>query len=223
MTSARVPGFARSFRYPGWVNAFDLIPDAKQLYATETLFGSWHGRVLLLAKDAAPASVISDLVKREGALAWRHAQRQQGDTGGWRSNEKLERFVKTHLQQNDCLYGSAAAHMLCERPGWSRSLADMHTGDLGAHLVETLRWTVSQMPNLKYIGCLGNDAWRLTVRALGASEFCNAGRRYRDDAQVLSCQYGARSFAVISLYHPAARVSDEVCQNGWRALAAGSH
>src|SRR5882724_518998 len=81
----RIPDWIREFSYPGWTNVFQLVPTNDHLYATETLFGDWASRVLLLVKDACPAPAIP------GASDWRHAQRELGDKQGWRTNERLHR------------------------------------------------------------------------------------------------------------------------------------
>jgi hypothetical protein len=76
MERPEVPDWVRAYVPPtGWTNVFSLVPSNDHLYATETLFGDWSGRTLLLAKDAAPTQIIRALRdKGEPSLASRPAR-----------------------------------------------------------------------------------------------------------------------------------------------------
>jgi hypothetical protein len=116
-----VPSWIRV--YPpagGWTNVFALVPSNEHLYGTETLFGDWDGRTLLLGKDGAPTPVIRALRDRGESRPWRHAQRERNDPGGYRTNERLA-SIATSLPGGK-LYGSATANLLYDDPRWSRSL-----------------------------------------------------------------------------------------------------
>jgi hypothetical protein len=91
-----VPNWIRKFSYPGWTNVFQLVPKNESLYGTETLFGDWDARILLLAKDGAPTPVIRALRDKGEPRPWRHAQREMGDRGGLRGEKKIRAFPLYH-------------------------------------------------------------------------------------------------------------------------------
>jgi hypothetical protein len=66
----RVPDWIRKFSCSGWTNVFQLVPNNESLYCTETLFGDWNGRVLLLAKDACPTSAVLGFVGKSRIAAF---------------------------------------------------------------------------------------------------------------------------------------------------------
>ncbi len=215
----RVPDWIRKFSYPGWTNVFQLVPNNESLYCTETLFGDWNGRVLLLAKDACPTSAIREALDEGETLPWRHAQRQLGDKKGWRTNERLSSLVSL-IPDKKMLYGSAAANMLCDDPGWSRSLSGFFAGDLHEFLKCVLAWVVASMPRLEWVACLGNEAWFLTCVTLGDSTSATRFKEYRDSHKPALGFVGKRTMGAFPLFHPAARVDVQAMEDGWRAFGA---
>lgn len=216
----QIPNWIRSFRYQDFTNVFEILPDVDRLYATETLFGDWEGRVLLLAKNAAPAHVIEALSRTEGDAAWRHAQRRLGDTSGWKTNERLSALVEQHLTGVGCLYGSAAAHLMSNDQNWSRRLPELHNGALEVHLIQVLRWVLREMHKVEAIACLGEDAWRMACNALDQNAHAGQSRLFRNRGEPLELTCLDKSIVLTSHYHPAARVSSVEMQRGWVALSA---
>ena len=217
MSTPDIPRKFREFHAEGWVNVFELLPDCQRLYGTESLFGNWNGRVLLLAKDGAPACAIKKL-NIEGASwqdVWRHASRERGDQKGVRTNERLEIFAKRF--EGDALYGSAAAHMLRDDDTWSRALPDMHSGPLHEHLKDVLSWVVGHMPNLQLIVCLGGDAWRLCYSTFGIQERLSY-KEARDSGILASFERDGEEIRVAAMFHPGARVSIERMRSAWASL-----
>ena len=127
-TTPPIPDRFRGFSHDGYTNVFSFVPSCERLYAIETLFGDWDAPVLLLAKDAAPADVNRKLPKTEGVGAWRHAERERGDPGGWRTNDRLKELAKQVPSSK--LYDSALANLLCDDPRWSRALPGFYSGPL---------------------------------------------------------------------------------------------
>ncbi len=216
-----------------WVNAFSdefIGPNASNLYATETLFGDWEGRVLLLAQDALPARSLRnllDLYLTQGTpreSAWHHAERgKEGHKGGFQTNELIEAMMKTYARGVGALYGSATAYMLYDNgtTHYSRSLPGLHDPRLRNHLRDVLRWVWGSMPNLKYVLCLGEVAWDLSVEA--ANLRCNTPfQKLRDGDRADDCLTGmvnARELVFIPSFHPAARCERSQKERGWRKLA----
>jgi len=214
---SRVPGWIRNFSHPGWTNVFQLVPENQHLYGTETLFGDWNSRVLLLAKDGSPTGVIRALRDKGESRPWRHAQRELGDTGGWRTNERLSNFAS--MIPGGKLYGSATANMLYDDPRWSRSLPGFYDGPLNAFLQRVLCWVAESMPNVERVVCLGAESWFLTCLTMGNFAAASNFQQYRDSRQAFDGRIGKKRIRASPLYHPAARVSTDLMENGWRAFA----
>lgn len=207
----------RSFKPPaGWTNVFELVPSNERLYGTETLFGDWNGRTLLLAKDGAPTHVIRHLRDRGETTPWRHAQRKLGDSGGWKTNEYLTKAV-SHIS-GGLLYGSSTANLLYDNPSWSRSLPGFYSGPLHDYLKIVLGWVIESMSRIERILCLGQEAWFLTSHVLGQSQLARRFSEFRDRQMQVTGVYGQKRICVHALYHPAARVSNDLKAAGWHAM-----
>ncbi len=218
MPAPSIPQYFRDFRYEGYTNALSFVPHScSRFYPTETLFGNWLSPVLLLAKDAAPTGVMRALVESGGCHGWRHAEREKGDRGGWRTNERLVELVRRHLLPEP-LYGSATANMLYDDPQWSRSLPGFYSGHLHSYLAGVLRWVIGGMPNLRVIACVGKEAWYLTSVVLGDPAAARQSREFRDEQRMLMSRLGNREIAASSHFHPA-RGSREQWALGWSGVA----
>lgn len=217
-TTPPIPQRFREFRHPGYTNVFSFLPTCSRLYGTETLFGDWDAPVLLLGKDGAPTPVIRNLAAREGDGAWRHAQRERGDVGGYRTNDRLVRLANGLPKAR--LYGSATANMLYDDPAWSRGLPGFYAGPLRDYLAEVLVWVIGKMQRLEVIACLGKDAWHLTAVVLERPDQAQRSEVYRDGEQLMDGAVAGRPIAASAHYHPAARVSDAMMSKGWASLAA---
>jgi hypothetical protein len=192
------------------------------LYGTETLFGDWDSRVLLLAKDGAPTSAIRNLAQREGDGAWRHADRQRGDPSGWKTNEQLAELAS--LIQGPKLFGSATANMLCDIEGYRRSLPDFWKGPLHEHLIYTLGWVVGAMTRERIvIACLGDEAWHITCHTIGVPAAAKLSRECRDLARPVAGRIGNKPVTALAMNHPTAHVTDECKVKQWQGLAALVH
>lgn len=216
-TRPPIPSWIRSFRYQGWTNVFELVPANDHLYATETLFGDWNTRVLMLAKDACPTQSIRDGLANGEADPWRHSQRELGDRVGVRTNERLCRFVSL-IPEKELLYGSASANMLYNDPRTSRSLADFRSGDLHEFLKGVLYWVLESMPRVEWVACLGQEAWFLTCAAFGNPAAARNFKEYRESFRPVTGTVGKKTLAAFPLHHPS-RVGNQVGENEWRAFS----
>jgi hypothetical protein len=218
-----VPDWIRAFSYPGWTNVFQLGPTNDHLYPLalraewKSQFNDWNGPILLLAKDGCPTRAIRDCVEKGESQPWRYAQRELGDARGWRTNERLANFAYTI--PGGKLYGSATANMLYDDPRWSRSLPGFYDGPLNVFLQRVLCWVADSMPKLEYIACLGAESWFLTCQTMenfvAAADF----QQYRDSRNPVDGRIGEKEVGAFPLYHPAARVSTDLMESGWRAFA----
>ena len=83
------------------------------------------------------------------------------DRMGYKTNEGVKELAE-HFTGSK-LYGSALAHMLKEDDRTSSSLRGFSSGPLHDHLKRVLEFVLQNMPNLKAIVCLGNEAYQLVT------------------------------------------------------------
>jgi hypothetical protein len=209
-----------------WVNAFGpnlLGHEIHNLYATETLYGDWNSEILLLAQDALPAAALIALIEKNLSngftkeSAWRHADRvRYGDKKGWRTNEALKRLMDKFAPGKNALYGSAAAHMLFSDGGlnFRQNLVGFSNKILTEHLVQVLHWVILQMPNLKFIMCLGKQAWRISNLAANTHKLSEFSA-YRKDGAFIEVAILDRSIKIFAAFHPMAIKNRYEIENSW--------
>lgn len=184
------PNWIREFSYPNWTNVFQLVPNNHSLYPIalrsdwKTEFNDWNGRILLLAKDGCPTRVIRDRVLRGETKPWRLGQRELGDEMGWKTNEQLFRLAS--MIPGGKLYGSAAANMLYDDDRSSRSLPGLYDGTLHDYLRQVLLWVIESMPHVKWIACLGFEAWFLSCVTIGKASVAPVFKEFRDSGTSLA-------------------------------------
>lgn len=149
-----LPAWITGAHVDGYVNAHQVLPGETRLYGTESLYGDWNGRVLLLAKDFAPSKVLWTRLAKGDARPYRHEP-------GLRTNVRLERMagrLRSGGEAETCglLYGSALANLLRDDETWSGTLPNRRAAM--AYGVEVLRFTRASMPNLDTIVCMGGAA-----------------------------------------------------------------
>ncbi|MFN2498563.1 MAG: hypothetical protein ABR557_05695 [Pyrinomonadaceae bacterium] len=221
LTPPLVPDWVRQFSYPGWTNVFQLVPNNESLYPEalrpdwKAQFNDWDGRILLLAKDGCPTRVIEESRDNGESQPWRYAQKELGDESGWRTNNRLYRFASPI--PGGKLYGSAAANMLYDHPGWSRSLPGFFGGPLHDFLKRVLSWVVESMPQVEWVACLGEEAWFLTCMGMGNKVAASKFRKHRDSFEAVAGTIG-KKVAAFPLHHPS-RVSNDVGHKEWGAFA----
>ena len=212
-----------------WINAFNdeyLGGAAKNLYATETLFGDWNGEILILAQDALPASALKKIIQSHiekgepKEFAWRHANKEiHGDKKGWKTNESLRRLVTKYANGVGILYGSAAAHMLYDdgSDNYRQVLRGFKDPQLMKHLTDVLSWVVGNMPNLKYIVCLGEKAWQV-VNSSANTQYINNFKYMREMKKHVFTSIANKQLTIIPTYHPMARASTAELESDWKVL-----
>lgn len=202
-----IPAWIRDFRHPGYTSIYEMRPEEAKLYCTETLLGDWDGSVLLLAKDAAPAEVIDDRIRRGEADPWRHSERGR-DRMGWRTNEKVIELAS--LLPGEKLYGSALGHLMQDGEETSTDLSGVGSGPLRAHLDSVLRFVLSEMDSLRAIVCLGNHSWDLV-----SSMYAPRSKSGGELGARVDVDLGGRPGSIFRLYHPSRAFT-----GGWAARRA---
>lgn len=201
-----IPSAIRNADVPGYTNALKLLRDESRLYGTESLFGDWNGRVLLLAKHFAPRSYLTSDQPR--------ADRPYSHALQSRTNAELVRRVD-HLQTGaspqtcGLLYGSALACLMRNDGEWSGALPEHERAlEFGA---EVLAFVLENMPRLRMVVCMGAEAWDVSGRIAG---FSGQWQRHRDT----STPVRARGLVFIAAYNPGARVSRAQADGPWQLV-----
>lgn len=203
-----IPADIRNARVKGYRNVYELLPHETRLYGTESLYGDWNGRLLLLAKDFACSSLVQERIDHGCADPYRHAQHL-------RTNKLLIKHAAGLTRSTDpvscgILYGSALASLLRDDSEMSGNLPNKAEAmDFG---VRALRFTLQNMPNLQVIGCLGQEAWQCVCRCL---DFPHSNWKEARDTEGLR-QHG--SLTLIPGFHPAARTATPRQERFWELV-----
>lgn len=202
-----IPEQIRGFQLDGYENVFSLISDETRLFGTESMYGDWSGHTLLLAKDFYPSSFVRDRIAAGHPRPYSHNPDAP-------TNQHLHRLVEPLTRSADpdrCgfLYGSALACLLRADGRKSGTLpAEDQALDFGA---DALRFVIENMPALKTIVCMGEQAWDCAGRVFGLRR---AFRDQRDSGTAVV----AGPLALIAAFHPGARVSTERKLRAWEPV-----
>jgi hypothetical protein len=192
-----LPDWIRDARVDGYTTAHRLCPQETRLYGTESMYGDWNGRMLLLAKDFAPSRVLHERIKEGCQRPYHHDPKL-------RTNVRLMHFVAP-FENLGLVYGSALANLLRDDGEFSGALPNRK----GAmeHGIRVARFVIEHMPALRWIVCLGREGWDC---ACGAQGVQGDWRVHRDSGEPLE--------RLVAAYHPSARVSREQMTRSWEAF-----
>ncbi len=202
-----LPTWIREQHVHGYTNVFSLLPAETRLFGTESLYGDWNGRALLLAKDFACSKLVHDRIQQGDSRPYRHKPKLV-------TNTRLRRFadpLTIGSEPNTCglLYGSALACLLRDDEEMSGSLPNRK--EAMAFGTRVVSFVVEHLPHLQAIVCMGREAWQCTAGALDIDESWSGAR---DSGQAVD----AGDLAVIATYHPAARICREKAEQPWEMV-----
>jgi hypothetical protein len=153
---------------PGFVNPFEIGIQGPNLFGTETLCGDWHGDLLLLAQDFAPAEEVQAVMKKHGS------------SGAWRHNDGDGRYhIGLFTNQNICQHlgdigravdlggkGSFSSRVLYGNASFFLKVGNTNPARGVIASAPIFEFVVSNMPNLKAVACLGRPAFDGVMRWL---------------------------------------------------------
>jgi len=203
-----LPTWLTTFALPGYTNAYSLLPAETRLYGTESLYGDWNARILLLAKDFAPSRILRDRITAAHPRPYSHEPTLK-------TNVRLQQLTGHLALSPDptacgLLYGSALAS-LCRDDGRMSGTLPSRTAAL-AFGARVLTFALNHLPCLRAIVCMGEEAWLVTAATLGI----NAD--WRDSRE--SCAIvRVNRISIIAAYHPAARVAHAESQRAWEQVS----
>src|SRR5262245_25967632 len=99
-----LPDWIRNADVHGYVAAHQLCPTETRLFGTESLYGDWGGRVLVLAQDFGPMRMVLDRIASCNARPFSHKD-------GMRTNDRLQHLAGP-LCAAGLVYGSALGNLL---------------------------------------------------------------------------------------------------------------
>ncbi|MFN0009329.1 MAG: hypothetical protein ACKVXR_15605 [Planctomycetota bacterium] len=203
-TTPPIPDWIQQARVPGFVTAHQVCQHETRLYGTESLFGDWDAEILLLAKDWGPSCILHERMESGDQRPWHHAMKPDGSPA--RIAGKRLQELASPLQHRGLLYGSALANLLRDDGRVSGSLPNRE--EAVAYGTRVTGWVVAQMPKLRWVMCLGLEAWECASGAVGVE---GDWSRHRDNYLPLG--------KLIAAYHPSARISKERMAGPWGLLA----
>lgn len=158
-----IPTWIKNYRAPDYTNIWELLPNEKKLYGTETLFGDWDGELLILLQDFSTRKEVARRITVGDPNPYRHDPTI-------RTNRRLEVLAAPFRKGGDhrtcgILYGSALVGLLKEGDSLSSGLGRWHS--VLEYAQKVLLWTLGQMPNVKKVACCGKIAWETATTAHG--------------------------------------------------------
>jgi hypothetical protein len=171
-TPSPLPDFITGYRQRPYTNIYEICPEERLLFGTETLYGDWDAELLILGQDAGPADEFERLRDSGHPHPFAHREFRPGfpryDPAAGRGGAGTNATVYTLAELVDCrkLYGSAMIGML--RPGQNYHGTLPKPSLVREHCVKVLRWVIdpARMSNLAAIMCLGSIAHDFASRAL---------------------------------------------------------
>lgn len=204
-----LPNWLTGFRLPRYVNVYELLPEETRLYGTESLYGDWNARVLILAKDFACSELLHQRIAKGDQRPYRHEPTLKTN----RALQRLTDPLRTGSDAEHCglLYGSALASLCRDDGKMSGTLPSRASAiKFGSRVLE---FTLENMPRAEVIVCLGDEAWMCASATLG---FCEKWAHVRDATECVS----AGGLKIVAGYHPAARVTKEKARLPWQLVGA---
>ncbi len=204
-----IPEWMRNTRIEGYTNIYEMLPKESRIYGTESLFGDWSGRVLVLAQDFAPIDFVNARIAAGEEEPYRHNQNLQ-------TNNRLFKqtaLIRSSDRPRTCgvLYGSALAG-LCKRDNAFRSpLPNRRVAiEYGA---KVLKYVVSNMPNLRVIVGLG------TVPNTMIANVFQPGCDWKSARDACESVSTNANIALVFASHPVSSTKRELVKRRWDLVA----
>lgn len=155
MRTPPIPASIRDLQLEGFTNVYELLPDEPRLFALESVYGRWDGKILVL--DSAPTHVQVVKARLQRKTLRPYCQHETPSTYG------LARLAFP-LARHGVLAGSVFGPMLVTSSGRDH-LIDTREANRKA-VAPMLRFVMKNMPNLKAVVCLGVTAYEFVLHAM---------------------------------------------------------
>lgn len=196
--SPPIPASIRNISHPLYRNIFSYNLGNSNLWGTETLFGDWDGKFLLIAKDFYPTSYIEGAIAKLDPHPYQHSPSAPTNRNLVKTLCYFERVAES-FDNTDCNFLYISACFLLRADGVVRGkLPDQEVAmRLSAPVV---RFTMDHMRYLKVVVAMGADA----VGAIQASG--------------LASEISGRGLKLHSVSHPSRAMTDDRRFEEWRSV-----
>lgn len=208
-----IPSWIKDFRTEGFTNIWELLPNEKHLYGTETMFGDWDAEVLILLQDFSTAGEIRRRIAVGDPNPYRHDPSIM-------TNRRLLQYagpLATGDTPTTCglLYGSALVGLLKEGEGLSAKYSK--SPKVTEYTQRVLAWVTGKMPNLKVIACCGKEAWETATSTFGIGGLDWRGHL----GGHVTVSAAGKEIALFCMRHPVNRDADSIsgALEEWAGLA----
>jgi hypothetical protein len=132
-----------------FLNAFERLSASEtRLYGTETMYGDWDGRILLVLQDWCNNKLLEDRIREKHPDPWSH-------NSGMPTNTRLAAGFGPEGTR-DILYSSALANLLKKTDDASGH--PQVSDKVLSFLARVMNFTFTNMQNLQVVVCFGRYA-----------------------------------------------------------------
>lgn len=186
----------KTARVDGYTNIYELLPDERAVYGTETLYGDWAAALLVLAQDFTTDANMRGRITAGDPTPYHH-------TPTLETNVKLAQLITGSGYTGGVLYGSALAGLLKHQVNRGDKLTNQRAARKYGGRV--LRFVVDNMPNLTAVACLGNVAWDCACEELHDARPHPAWQIQLGADPPLIIEFDGRRIALVSMSHRSRR------------------
>jgi hypothetical protein len=207
-STPQIPAWLYRYRHTAYTNIYEWLPGEPRVFGTESLFGDWDAEVLLLAKDYAPASIIRKRIESGDSRPYRAAERaiDGGRAMGVSTNENLRLLVRP-IADIPMLYGSAFGGLMRNDDQTSGALP-AYREILTRYAVPLLKWCIEELPRLRAIVCLGQEATETLENCFGLP------LPFRSHGRATPFRLAGRELLAFPMYHTSRAAAHP---GGWSA------
>lgn len=197
-----VPAEIRQIWHPQYKNIYEYDLGNQNLWGTETLLGDWDGEYLLIAKDFYPSSYIEKAMWDGISQPYRHNPSAPTNRNLIKTLAHFGRYSPGSTNTNCGFLYTSACFLLRADEAIRGALPDEARVLELSHPV--LRFTLDNMPNLKHVVLMGNEAARSVEQTL------------------LLGDLNARHICIHRVSHPSRAMSDDDRFREWEAVFNGT-
>lgn len=139
-----------------YLNAFERLPATEtRLYGTETMYGDWNARILLLLQDWCNSQLLEDRISENHCDPWSH-----------KPDMKTNNLLRCGFGPEGSpglLYASALAHLLKKRP--NQGALPPRFKVVLPFLAKVMNFTFANLPRVQVVVCFGRYAERVLLKS----------------------------------------------------------
>ena len=203
-----IPNFIRFVHEKEWfprahyLNAFERLPTTEtRLYGTETMYGDWDARILLVLQDWCNDKLLEDRIHNKECDPWSHER-----------NMKTNNFLRCAFGREgspDLLYASALAHLLKKKS--NASATPPVFAKVLPFLAEAMNFTFENLPRVQVVVCFGPYAEKVLLKSNCVIDVPNLDTVRNTLSSVTGSRPDGKPLRIFRFDHPAARTPGNTC------------